>query len=68
MQKGGEKLNSCELVTLVSTITCIISDCIEDDSQLALLSAMFTQLGDSLNTVLTCRENNKKKIEKSSIF
>lgn len=61
MQKGGEKLNSCELVTLVSTITCIISDCIEDDNQLALLSAVFTQLGDSLNTVLTGRENNKKK-------
>ena len=60
-------MNSCELVTLVSTITCILSDCIEDDNQLALLSAVFTQLGDSLNTVLTCRENNigsKKTMEK----
>lgn len=54
-------MNSCELVTFVSTITCIISDCIEDDNQLALLSAVFTQLGDSVNTVLTCRENNKEK-------
>ena len=54
-------MNSCELVTFVSTITCIISDCIDDDNQLALLSAVFTQLGDSLNTVLTCKENNKEK-------
>lgn len=50
-------MNSCELVTLISTLSCAIADNATDD-ELSLLSAIFTQLGDSLTTILTCRTNN----------
>lgn len=54
-------MSSCELVTLVSTLSCIIADNSTDD-ELSLLSAVFTQLGDSLTTILTCRSNNNPSI------
>lgn len=50
-------MNSCELVTLVSTLSCLIADNSTDD-ELSILSAVLTQLGDSLNTILICRSNN----------
>lgn len=50
-------MNSCELVTLISTLSCLIADNSTDD-ELSILSAVFTQLGDSLATILTCRSSN----------
>ena len=50
-------MNSCELVTLISTLSCVIADNSTDD-ELSLLSAIFTQLGDSLNTILACRTDD----------
>lgn len=50
-------MNSCELVTLISTLSCVIADN-STDYELSLLSAIFTQLGDSLNTILACRTND----------
>ncbi len=45
-------MNSCELVTYVSSIACALSRfCDRDD--LALMAAVFTQLGDTLQTILT---------------
>ncbi|MGN0314702.1 MAG: DUF6774 domain-containing protein [Fusicatenibacter sp.] len=44
-------LNSCELVTLVSTIACQISKCCSEE-ELAVLAAIFTQLGDTLATMI----------------
>lgn len=50
-------MSSCELVTLISTLSCLIADNSTDD-ELSILSAVFTQLGDSLATILACRSNN----------
>ncbi len=50
-------MDSCELVTLVSTLSCLIANNSTDD-ELSILSAVFTQLGDSLTTILVCRTNN----------
>ena len=50
-------MNSCELVTLVSFLSCLISNSYEE---LAVLAAVFTQLGDSLATILA----NKNLLDK----
>ena len=50
-------MNPCELVTLVSTLSCLIADNSTDD-ELSILSAIFNQLGDSLATILACRSTN----------
>ncbi len=49
-------MSSCELVTLISTLSCLIADNSTDD-ELSILSAVFTQLGDSLTTILACRSS-----------
>lgn len=55
----GDYLNSCELVTLVSTIACSIAKCYDTD-ELALIGAIFTQLGDTL-AVISLREEQCTK-------
>ena len=52
-------MNGCELVTLVSTLACIISQDKTTD-EIALLATVFTQLGDSLATITITREQNSK--------
>lgn len=44
-------MNSCELVNLISALSCIIVEKYSDE-QIALLSTVFVQLGDSLATIL----------------
>lgn len=44
-------MNSCELVNLISMLTCLIVQNYDND-EIALLAAIFTQLGDSLSTIL----------------
>jgi hypothetical protein len=55
-------MDECELITLVTAIACTISKCCSDDD-ISILSVIFTQLGDTLTTVLTkrelCEKNNK---------
>ncbi len=51
-------MDECELVTLVSAIACTMSKCLSDDD-LTLLAAVFSQLGDTLATIITKRELNK---------
>lgn len=50
-------MNPCELVTLVSSVACLIS---KDKSleEISLLASIFTQLGDSLATIATVKSNN----------
>lgn len=50
-------MNSCELVTLVSSLACLIA---KDKTQeeLSLLAAIFTQLGDSLATTAAVQDCN----------
>lgn len=44
-------MNSCELVNLISMLTCLIVKNYNDE-EIGLLAAIFTQLGDSLATIL----------------
>lgn len=45
-------MNSCELVTFISSLACAISKtCSKED--VTMLSAVFSQLGDTLATILT---------------
>lgn len=48
-------MNGCELVTLISTLACIIAQDKTTD-EITLLAVIFTQLGDSLATIATTRE------------
>lgn len=45
-------MNSCELVTFISTLACAISKDLSND-EIVLLAAIFTQLGDTLATIAT---------------
>lgn len=55
-------MNSCELVTFISSLACAISrSCDPDD--IAMLAAILTQLGDTLATITVheeiCSKNTK---------
>lgn len=60
-------MKSCELVNLISMLTCLIVENY-DDEEIGLLAAIFTQLGDSLATILANEALNeackKKEQEK----
>ena len=44
-------MNSCELVTYISSLACLISQsCTKEE--VAVLATVFTQLGDTLSTIL----------------
>ncbi len=43
-------MNSCELVTLVTAIACTISQMYSSD-ELAVISSVFNQLGDTIATI-----------------
>lgn len=45
-------MNSCELVTFISSVACAISKSYSKED-VAMLSAIFSQLGDTLSTILT---------------
>lgn len=47
-------MNSCELLSFITSIACLMSNSL-DDKCLEVLSAVFTQLGDSLATILANR-------------
>ena len=44
-------MSSCEIVNLVSMLSCLIVQNYNND-EIGLLAAIFTQLGDSLATIL----------------
>lgn len=48
-------MKGCELVTLISTLACAIA---KDKTveELSLLSVIFTQLGDSLATIILTKD------------
>lgn len=48
-------MNSCELVTFISALSCAIAkNCTADET--VMLAAFFTQLGDSLATIAAADE------------
>jgi hypothetical protein len=58
------KINPCALNISISAIACALSEDKNDD-EIALLSAFFTQLGDSLATIGAARicNSNENNIE-----
>lgn len=48
-------MDECELIVLVSTVACTLSKCCSTED-LSILSVVFTQLGDTLATILTKRD------------
>lgn len=48
-------MSSCELVIFISEIACLLSKCYTKE-ELELYSNIFTQLGDTLATMLTHNE------------
>ena len=52
-------MNSCECVSLVSAIACVIA---KDKSQdeIAVLATFFNQLGDTLSTIAAVENCNNK--------
>lgn len=58
-------MDECELIILVSTVACTLSNCYSAE-ELSVLSSVFNQLGDTLATILAKRELcdsiNAKKI------
>ncbi len=51
-------VNSCELVTLISSLSCAISEAFTEE-ELVVIATVFTQLGDSLATILANNEFNR---------
>jgi hypothetical protein len=56
----GEMMDDCELVALITAIACTISKCCSED-EISILAAGFTQLGDTLATLIAQREIREKK-------
>ena len=50
-------MNSCEIVTLVSSLSCLIAKD-KKQEEIILLGAIFTQLGDSLATIAALQDCN----------
>lgn len=57
-------MDECELIALVTAAACGISKCCSEDD-ISLMSVVFSQLGDTLATVLTFRELNENNSSKS---
>ena len=53
-------MKSCELVTFISAVSCVIAKTFTQE-EIALLAAVFVQLGDSLATILANSEDVKFK-------
>ncbi|BCN32076.1 DUF6774 domain-containing protein [Anaeromicropila herbilytica] len=56
-------MNSCEYIAFITAIACTISNCCSEE-EVELLADTFSQLGDSLATMLThnqiCSNQNKE--------
>jgi hypothetical protein len=51
----GLNMRSCELVTLVTATACAIAQCCPEE-ELPVLAAIFSQLGDTLATIIAQEE------------
>lgn len=48
-------MQPCELVTFVTAIACSITKCCSEE-ELPVIAAVFTQLGDTIATILAQKE------------
>lgn len=53
-------MNSCELVSFITAISCGIAKCFPKE-ELPLISAIFTELADTLATIVVMEELNAPK-------
>jgi dolichol kinase len=65
---GVKKMDDCELIALITGIACTISKCYSTD-EISLMAVVFTQLGDTLSTILLQRElkSNNQSSDKASV-
>lgn len=59
-------MQNCELVSFVTAMACTISKCCSED-EISILAAAFTQLGDTLATMLVNNEINEKRANKKKV-
>ncbi len=57
-------MKSCELVTYITALACSISKCCSDD-ELSVLATAFTQLGDTLGTIVAQNQLSNKSTSTS---
>jgi len=55
-------MQSCELVASITAIACTISKCFSKE-ELPRIAAIFTQLGDTLGTIIAQEEFCSKDVE-----
>jgi dolichol kinase len=60
-------MDECELIVFISSVACAISKCCSTD-EITILSVVFTQLGDTLSTILTKRELSDKSTNNDEIM
>jgi hypothetical protein len=64
-----DNMQSCELVAAITAIACTIVKCCPNE-ELPILAAAFTQLGDTLTTILVqeeaCNEDKKNQEDKEN--
>ena len=56
-------MQSCELVASVTAIACAITKCCSKE-ELPLIAAFFTQLGDTITTIIVNEELCAEDVEK----
>ncbi|HBY71051.1 MAG TPA: hypothetical protein DEG06_02305 [Lachnospiraceae bacterium] len=58
-------MKSCELVAFITAAACKINECFPPE-EVSLLAAAFTQLGDTLATLIASEELCDKKTESAA--
>lgn len=54
-------MDECLLPVSISALACIIAEHIESNTELALVAALFTQLGDTLASISAARTLTEKQ-------
>lgn len=57
-------MNSCEYATVITALACSIVDCVSED-EAALLVVVFTQLADTIDTILTRNDFCSKQLDEN---
>jgi hypothetical protein len=55
-------MQPCEIVAAVTALACSISKCCSQE-EITLMAAIFTQIGDTLTTILTAEEFHQKDVD-----
>ncbi len=57
---GGLEMNDCVVPLGITAVACAIANEFEDSAELAVLAAVFVQLGDTLSTIAAQRAACRK--------